>query len=273
MAIITISRQLAALGDETARELSLVMGYRLVDKASLDASLEKYGFNKERLAKFDEKKPGFWASLSRDRDDYIHHLRSAVLHEASQDNVVIVGRGAVAILRAVPDMLSVRLVAPMDVRLERVRNYYRCDEKRAQQVVERSDSDRAGFHRYFFDMDWDDSSRYLLTLNMGHLHPALAAAQIKGLCESLISKETEAKSRTLVASMVLGQTVVDKILYEDAVPVHFLEANVDGGEVVLLGVASSQSSIEAAVASARSVPGVTKVTNEIQVVQEYSVMP
>lgn len=273
MAIITVSRQLAALGDETARELARALGYRLGDKASLDASLEKFGFNKERLAKFDEKKPGFWASLSRDRDDYIHHLRSALLHEAAQDNVVIVGRGAVALLRAIPDMVSVRLVAPLHIRLERVRNYYRCDDKRAQQIIERSDVDRAGFHRYFFDMDWDDASQYLASLNMGYLHPAVAATQIKELCESVVSKESEVKSRTIVAAMVLGQTVVDKILYEEAVPIHFLEANVDGGEVVLLGVASSQSSIEAAVASARSVPGVTKVTNEIQVVQEYSVMP
>lgn len=273
MAIITVSRQLAALGDETARELANTLGYRLVDKASLDLALEKFGFKKERLAKFDEKKPGFWASLSRDRDDYIHHLRSALLHEASQDNVVIVGRGAVALLRSIPDMMSVRLVAPKSVRLERVRNYYRCDDKRALQIIERSDADRAGFHRYFFDMDWDDASQYLATLNMGYLHPAVAAAQIKALCQSIVSKESEAKSRAIVASMVLGQTIVDKILYEDAIPIHFLEANVDGGEVVLLGVASSQSSIEAAVASARSVPGVTKVSNEIQVVQEYSVMP
>lgn len=273
MAIISISRQLAALGDETARELANTLGYRLVDKAGLDASLEKLGFKQARLDKYDEKKPGFWASLSRDRDDYIHHLKSALLHEAAKDNVVIVGRGAMAIFRNIPDLVSVRLVAPPSIRLERVKNYYRCDEKRAKQILERSDADRAGFHRYFFDMDWDDPSYYLLTLNMGHIHPALAAAQIKLLSESVVSQESEQKSRAIIASLVLAQSVVDKVLYEDGIPIHFLEANVDGGEVVLLGVASAQSSIEAAVASARSVPGVTSVTSEIQVVQEYSVMP
>jgi len=273
MAIITVSRQLAALGDETARELANTLGYRLVDKASLDGSLESLGFSKKRMEKFDEKKPGFWASLSRDRDDYIHHLRSALFHEAAQDNVVIVGRGAMAIFANIPDLLSIRLISPLPIRIERVKSYYHCDGKRAKQIIERSDADREGFHRYFFDMNWNDPSHYLLTLNMGHLHPSIAAAQVKMLCERVVSEESEKKSRQMISALVLGQKVVDKILYEDAIPIHFLEANVTGDDVVLLGVASSQASIEAAVASARAVSGVTKVSSEIQVVQEYSVMP
>lgn len=273
MAIITISRQLAALGDETAKELTTQLGYRLIDKANLDDTMEKRGLSRARYEKYDEKKPGFWASLSKDRDDYIHHLRSAILEELAENNVIIVGRGANAIFKGLPNLLPVRLVASYPVRMERIRNYYHCDEKRAKNIITRSDNDRIGFHRYFFDMDVNDASNYLAVLNMSHMHPATAANQIKHLCQALITEEQEAKAGPLIASMFLSQKVVDKILYEEKVPIHFLEANTANAEVVLLGVANSQSSIESAIACARTVPGVAKVTSEIQLVQEYSVMP
>ncbi len=273
MALITISRQLAALGDDSARELAKTLGYRLIDKASLDSALEESGFSKSRYEKFDEKKPGFWASLSRDRDEYIHRLRGAIFREALKGDVVIVGRGAMAILEQVPALISVRLVAPIDIRLERVKSYYHCDDKRARQILERSDSDRAGFHRYFFDIDWYDSSLYLLTLNTGFLHPQSVAKQVKTFCESHINAELEAESREKLSSLVLGQDVVDAILYGAGIPIYFLEANVRNKDVALLGVANSQSQIEAALAVARSVTGIANVINEIQIVQDYSVLP
>jgi cytidylate kinase len=134
---------LAALGDETARELSGLLGYRLVDKQTLDKTLESFGYDKKKMDRYDEKKPGLWASLSKDRDSYIHHLRSALFSEVEKGNVVIVGRGASAIFRGLPDLVSVRLISPTAIRLERVKSYFRCDQKRALHILSQSDSDRA----------------------------------------------------------------------------------------------------------------------------------
>jgi hypothetical protein len=60
---------------------------------------------------------------------------------------------------------------------------------------------------------------------------------------------------------------------DGANPVHFLEAAVSGGAVTLYGVANSQSLVEAAVSAAREQPGVDALSSEIQVVQEFTVMP
>ena len=43
--------------------------------------------------------------------------------------------------------------------------------------------------------------------------------------------------------------------------------------VVLHGVANTQAAIDAALAAARSVPGVAEAESAIQVVQEFTVMP
>jgi len=273
MAIITISREIAALGDETAGELAKLLGFRMVDKAAIEKRFATYGFSEKKLEKFDERKPGFWASLSQDRDDYLHYLKTAMFAEAAEGDGVFVGRGAFAIFKDIPATLSVLLVAPIEIRLERVKSYFRCDDKRARQIIDQSDHDRAGFHRYFFDMDWEKPANYHLVLNTGTLHPATVAEIIAETKKMVVNDEADLKAKVKLRELGLAQAIVSRVLYEKKIPVHFLEAEVVDGAVALRGVANSQASIEAAVAAARDVPGVRSVRSEIQVVQEYSVMP
>jgi cytidylate kinase len=273
MAIIIISRQLASLGDETANELAKLLDYRFVDKQSLEKRIKSYGVAGRKLEKYDERKPTFLAAFSQDRDDYLHFLKTAMLAEAGEGNCVFIGRGAFAFFKDVPGVLSVFLVAPMDIRIERVKSYFHCDEKRARQIIEQSDHDRSGFHRYFFDVKWENPSNYHLTLNMGRLHPALAARIIKELKDETIGPDMEAKSVCALNDMALGQQLVHHILYEREIPVHFLEAAVARGEVTLYGVVNSQALVESIISTARGFPGVVRAASEIQVVKEYNVVP
>ena len=63
MAIITISRQVAALGDEIAAAAAQMLGYKFFDRQSIEKKIVQLGFSPEKLKKYDEKKPGFFASL------------------------------------------------------------------------------------------------------------------------------------------------------------------------------------------------------------------
>jgi cytidylate kinase len=273
MAIITISRQLASLGDETANELAKLLDFRFVDKLSLEERIKSYGVAGSKFEKYDERKPTFFAAFSQDRDDYLHFLKTAMLAEAGEGNCVFIGRGAFSFFKGVPGVLSVSLIAPMDVRIERVKSYFHCDDKRARQIIEQSDHDRSGFHRYFFDVKWEDPANYHLTLNMGRLHPALAAKIIKDLKDGTIGPEAEAKSSRALADMALGQELTHHILYERGLPIHFLEATVSNGEVTLYGVVNAQTQVDSVIAAARGFPGVTRAFSEIQVVKEYNVVP
>lgn len=273
MAVITISRELAALGDEIARELSARLGYRFVDRGAIEECIKAHGVSAQKLAKYDERKPSFLASLSEDRDDYLHYLKSAILDNTADGNCVVIGRGAFAVLAGVPGVLPVRLVSSAPVRVERVKSYFRCDERRAKQIIARSDNDRAGFHRYFFDIDWRNPANYDLTLNTALLSPAVCAEVIKGLLACSSSADTEERFRERMRDMALSQRVIHHVLYERLIPVHFLEASVSREGVSLAGVAPSASIADAALAAAREVPGAEAARSDIQVVHEYSVVP
>ncbi|MDR0403815.1 MAG: cytidylate kinase family protein [Treponema sp.] len=270
MAIVTISRELAALGDETAHELADLLKYRFIDKPGLEERMKQFGVNEQKIERYDERRPNLFASLSQDRDDYLHYLKTAIFYEAGQGGCVLIGRGCSAILGELPAVFSVFLAAPPEIRVERVKGYFHCDERRARQIIEQSDRDREGFHRYFFDIKWKDPSHYHLTLNTGTFHPGLCADIIKHALEKSIDGETEARGALLIKDRILGQQTLQHILVEKHIQVRFLEAQAVSGEITLFGVAGSPAVAEAAVQTAKEVPGVVSVKSEIQVVQEYA---
>ncbi len=272
MAIITISRELAALGDETANELARSLKYRLIDKQTLENRIKSYGLGSHKFEKYDERKPSFLASLSQDRDEYLHYLKTAVFAEAEAGNCIFVGRGTSIILSGVPGVITVFLVAAMDIRVERVKSYFHCDEKRARQIITRSDQNRAGFHRYFFDTEWKDPGNYNLSLNTGIFHPAICAETIASMNARVITPEIEAQHTKRLKELILGQTIKHHLIYDKEIPIHFLDIMVSSDLITLYGVANSQALVEAALNAARSLADSVPVQSEIQIVQEYSII-
>src|ERR687884_2151360 len=123
MAVITISRHPGSLGDTIARALAERLQYRLDERTELVQLAERIGGPDvawERSPELRERSPSFWERLNEERRRYASVLRRAVTHLAEQDNVVVVGLGAGQLLRGLGNVLRVQVVAPMEVRLERV---------------------------------------------------------------------------------------------------------------------------------------------------------
>ena len=62
MAVITLSRQVAAWGDEVAQSLAKQTGYKFVTRKDIEKRIVDLGFPKSKMPKYDERKPGFFAS-------------------------------------------------------------------------------------------------------------------------------------------------------------------------------------------------------------------
>ena len=273
MAVIAISRELASYGEETAQELSKINGYKIVDKEHIEAALSAMGIDVEKQARYDEKNPGFWASLSQQRDEYLHFLTQTVYDTALENNCIIIGRGAHIILRGIQNLISIRIGASKTVRIERVSTAQNIDSRHALQIIESSDHDRAGFHKYFFSVDWYNPSEYDMTLTTDRFDPIHAASAIDAFRVSFITEDREKEAQAKLRDLLLGAKIVTEITYNRKIPIHFLEAAVERGVVVLHGVANSRATVESAVAAANLVPGVKQIESAIQLVQEFTVIP
>ena len=133
MAIITLARQVAALGDEVGEALAQKMNYKFIKRTDIEKRIVELGFPESKMPKFDERKPGFFASLTKDRDEYLNYAQYAILEAAEKKNVVIIGRGAFAVLQGVPNNIAIRLIADEETRINRLRKEFNWDEKQALQ--------------------------------------------------------------------------------------------------------------------------------------------
>ena len=134
MAIITVSRQFGSKGDDICEALARKLGYKLVDRKVLRKRILELGCSEEMMRKFDGMKPGFWASLSRYKDEYLYYLRTAMMSEVSSGNCVVVGRGSFLILKGIESCVSVRIVEERRSRVERVARLFESDLKEAEKA-------------------------------------------------------------------------------------------------------------------------------------------
>lgn len=273
MAIITISRQIASYGDETALELAKSLGYEFIDKKDLEKDLIDKGISKECLAHYDERKPGFWASLSRNRDSYFDYLREIVYGYALKGNSIFIGRGGFALLRGIPGCYAVRLVASDDVRIARLMKEFDWPEKKARALMTESDTNREGFHRCFFDMKPEDPTHYRLVINTDFASAQLAANIITHACKETISLVEEQDGLKRISELLLGQRIVNLIAFKEELPIYFLDAEVSDTQIVLHGVADSVACIDKALKIAEGLAQGRSVSTQISIVNEYKPYP
>ncbi|MDR1179616.1 MAG: cytidylate kinase family protein [Spirochaetales bacterium] len=266
MPVICISRELGGGGEKTARELAEIGGYRFIEREVIEANLTKHNLTRETLVHYDEKKPGFWAALSENRDRYAHYLTEGICNEAAAGNCIILGRGAVAVLQGIAGVVCVRLVAPKPVRIARLQEIYSYDARTAEQQIKQSDSNRQGFHKYFFEVDWQDPLMYHLTLNTGKLSFHEAALTIEKCRQIIVSPEEEAESKIRLEELRLKNIVIGEVLFTRRIQIQEFSVGVSGSDLTLMGCAVSNIAARNAMEAARGIPGVGNITNNIMVV-------
>lgn len=274
MAIITISRQVAALGDEIAAAVAEKLNYKFIDRKAIEARIIELGFPVEKLKKYDERKPGFFASLTKDRDEYMDYLQTAIFEAADEGNCILIGRGAFIILENVPNLLALRFVSEDSVRLDRLMKEFNWNKKQAMQRIQESDTNRAGFHKSFFNLENEDPSHFHLVINSGLLDIPTASQTIADLCQRIITPEKEKKGKERIENLLTAQRLVNKLIFEHHLNINFLRAVIqDDGTIVLQGVADSAALSEKAVSLTSQIMPGSKVESCISIVQDFKAYP
>jgi len=179
MAIITISREMAAGGKELGRLLARRLDYRYVDKSLLQDIAEDLNVSEKTLASFEETRryEGYDKSAVCE-EEYKKSLGSFLLGTAIENNVVIIGRAAYFFLKDMKNCYHIRLVAPMDWKKTYALVNYKISPDHVQEFIEREDEKRKWFRRSICGMRFNDSVWFHLTLNMSRISIEKAAELI-----------------------------------------------------------------------------------------------
>jgi cytidylate kinase len=273
MAVITISRHPGSLGDTIARALAERLNYRLVERAELVHLAERIGGPDvawERAPELRERSPSFWERLNEERRRYSSVLRRVMTLLAEEDNVVIVGLGGGQLLRGLRNVLRVQIIAPMDVRLERVMERG-ADEvpgpltrDRARDLIRTRDRDVSGYMRYMFNIDWLEPSHWDMVMNTGRFS-VHESVEIIAAIVGTGTLEPSAIDRQRLANLGLASRIEATVLGDSSVWVNSLKVQAQDGRVRLEGEVITEEDRDAVEQVVRSIEGVRAIDNELRI--------
>ena len=261
MAVITISHQMGAGGPEIGMRLGQKMGFRYVDQELVLDVARRYGVAEDKLSHLDESKPTIFERFDTETRYYITILQTSLLDFAELDNAVLMGRGGQWLLRGIPHILRVRVIAPFDLRVKRwiKRTAEMTGETPTQRAaadfVRRDDAEKNGRMRYLYEVDLADPMLYDLTVSTERLSYDAVVEMIQSSITRPEMATTDAARRT-VASRALASRVQVALAINADTRRYRISVEADDGVVTLEGTGA----LERAVEVAREVPGVRVVT-------------
>lgn len=178
---INIGRQLGSGGREIGEKLAQRLNVPFYDKELISIASQESGLAKEFFEQADEKTGfpftsalfGLRSTFIGDEyiDNYLGHeslfrIQSDVIRELNQKHsCVFVGRCADYILRNNPFAVNVFIFADMDERIRRVAQRNQLSEKKAKDMVEKTDKRRASYYNYYTSKKWGKADSYHLCLD------------------------------------------------------------------------------------------------------------
>ena len=260
MAIITISHEIGAGGPEIGQQLADRLGYRYVDQDLVSNAAQKYGLLEEKLSHLDESKPSLFERFDAETRRSITVIQTALYDFAERDNVVLMGRGGQWLLRGIPHVLRVRIMAPFDVRVKRLAKKLagpmgeQTNPRTVSELVRRDDAEKAGRMRYLYEVGITDPALYDLVVNTDKLLTAAVVGLLAGVVGQPELAATAASSQ-LVADRSLASRVQVALATNPETRKYRISVEARAGVVTLEGTAVMDEAMDVA----RGVDGVHEV--------------
>jgi cytidylate kinase len=189
VSIITVSRLYGSGGSEVAASVAKALGWSLLDNAVVDQVAARLGITPAQVAAREERVPSLveritdalalgsqeWitpmtAARRAPTDEQLIEVTRHVLDEAiSAGPLVIVGRGAQAMLAERADAIHVFCYAPRAALISRVMERERVDSAAAARLVDDTNAHREAWVWKHFNRAWKEHENYHLSLNTAWL--------------------------------------------------------------------------------------------------------
>jgi hypothetical protein len=174
------------------------------------------------------------------------------------------------LLKGLSNVLRLQIVAPMDVRMERVmeRGFDEVagplSRDRARELIRKADRDTSGYMRYMFNIDWLEPQHWDLVINTGRFTVPEAVNVIAAIVDSGIL-EPSASDRQRLGNLVLASRVESTVLSDPSVWVNGLKVVAQDGRVRLEGEVITEDDRDAVEQVVRAIEGVRVIDNDLRV--------
>ncbi|MEJ2200956.1 MAG: cytidylate kinase family protein [Desulfuromonadaceae bacterium] len=268
MAIVTISREMGSAGIPISHKVAEKLGYTLVDGDEIRKVAASYGLSPEALDTADEKAPVFVESMNSQMEANFHRIELIILEYALKGNVIIYGRGGQDLLQGIDSVLRVRIIAPFEERVESWAEREWLDPEMARVLVRKSDQQRAGFIKYYFDRDWADPIHYDLVINTSHLSEETAVKLICDATKDRNLSQSKDHSQKSLQDLIIRKKIQSNLFSKGVISglhQYHVHIEVQNGKVNLEGYVHNQQEHEEVLDTIQQMQEGLSISNNLEI--------
>jgi cytidylate kinase len=249
MAILTVSRQFGSGAKAIAEGVAESLGYEYIDRARMYRELKAEGPRFEEWAKhFDEHSPAVWERSDWSYRGFIALIQSIILSYARKDKVVLTGTGAGFLLKGIPHVLHIRVVADIEARVDRVQGDDVVSGDTARWLIQKADSEMAGAMYTIYGAHWDDPAAYDMVFDTSMEKQDAIISKVKDALLERDARYTDQVRRVLetkaLAAKIKAMIAVDPTFMVSVLDVEMKEEGMVEYGLTVRGIVHNREDIQ-----------------------------
>jgi cytidylate kinase len=266
MSLIAMTREIGSLGTEVAGRVAKQLGLEIVrSEVAANNVARRLGVAESAISRYLDGSASLLERWQIDRRKLFHYASEEILSLAQRGNVLVKGWGAATMLRDVPQVINVRVCAPMEFRVRvMMERQGRNDAPTVQEEIERFDAARARTLRAYFNVEQEDARLYHIVLNTERLSVDACADAVCKLAEGPQFRDTF-ESRSALANKLLEAKISSALVDHIGVAMAplGLSVSIANGRITLAGTTCSGSLRRQAEEIAHASAGMLQIDNRI----------
>jgi cytidylate kinase len=255
MSVITISRGSFSGGTMLAGCLSKSLGYRCVDREVIVERAAAHGVSQEELRDALQKPPTFLERFQHKKYLYMVLIQAALAEEVRTGRAVYHGNAGHLLLKGAPHVLRVRIIAPIEFRLQMAQDRLKLSRSEALDHIEKMDQDRRKWVRYLYGVEWEDPANYDIVLNLEFMDITQACKTVSTLARQRCFEFTEC-CQAAMDDLALASRVRAELALDSATSHLEFEVHAKEGKVTVHGAVTNMREVTEIQRIAMGVPGV-----------------
>ena len=182
MSIITISRGSYSKGKEVAENVAARLGYMCLSREIILDASDRYHIPEIKLVKAIHDAPSILERIGHNKRAFTSYYQSALTERAREDNLVYHGLAGHLLLKGVPHVLKVRIIADIEDRVVNEMKQEGTSRQEAMNLITRDDQERRKWTKNLYGVDPWDSSLYDLVI---HIHKFTVTDAVGLICSAV----------------------------------------------------------------------------------------
>jgi len=243
-------------------ELHDRLGWPVIGQDEVGAAARKYGVSAEELLKALDHPANFFGRFAQRKRRYILVSQAVLAEQFADGNGIFHGLGGALLLEDLCNAYKVLLIAPQEMRVAALASHEKLPQEQAERRIREEDEQRLRWGRQMFGRDWDNPSEFDMVVDLANTDLAAAADSIAREVGSGRFKPTPQCVREF-RDMALATRVRAALFFNSPFPHDIVEISTTEGSVHLHGGKAFAAQRRAVVDWVRAIPGVEKVTTNL----------